>query len=300
VEAVRSPLLKDSYFGSVIFSVVGEAQHPWQEDVINVFRDPLPTDFAAIAYLDFANACARSGRLASHPFNTEHGLSMLQAWLMDEENASYGHSAAASIPFLSQEARDKIQSLAHRHPDDGVRLEAAWAAAKCGEAGGYQTLEAACKLPQQAFVAIQYLTELGAEGRIPLHARSEDFRAMSAMCEWLSHPMEFGRPPKEIRQIDTRELFWPPTNDRRRLWVFLYEYPPANCKTEPDLGYGMVGSCTFALFGESTSNLSINQVYGLHCAWELEKNHDPRAPQKRTPDAGILILKEYNPSVGGF
>ena len=252
-----------------------------------------------MAYLDLSNAIARSGRLSSHPFDSDAGFAMLAAWLSDpdEERYSYGHSAAASIPFLSPERRGKVLELADRHPDRAVQLEAAWAAAACGEARGYQTLQAACADPRYASSAMEYLRELGAEDRIPLHTGSEDFQAIAEMCDWLSHPMEFGRAPADIRQVDTRELFWPPTNDRRQLWVFRYEYPPRDGEKDPDVGYGMVGSVTFALFGESTANLSAEQVYALHCAWELESNHDQRAPKKRTVEAGLEILREYNPGL---
>jgi hypothetical protein len=177
-------------------------------------------------------------------------------------------------------------------------LEAAWAAAACGEGRGYQTLQEACADPRQASAAIRYLIELGAEDRIPSHTKSSDFQAISEMCEWLAHPNEFGQPPDEIRQVDTRELFWPPTNDHRKLWVFRYEYPPPDGGTEQDIGYGMVGSVTFALFGESTADFSAEQVYALHCAWELECNGDPRAPKKRTVEAGFQILRTYNPGFG--
>ena len=65
----------------------------------------------------------------------------------------------------------------------------------------------------------------------------------------------------------------------------------------------MVGSVTFALYGESTSGLSAEQIYGLHCAWELEMERDARAPcspeaKKRTAEVGIQILREYNPGFG--
>jgi hypothetical protein len=267
-------------------------------DIVEALRDPLPDGFRAVTYLELCNAVARSGKLARHPFDTEAGLALLQAWLLDKERSSYGHSAAASIPFLSQKAREKVQALAEQHPDRGVQLEAAWAAAACGEARGYKTLEAACADPREASAAMQYLIELGAEDRIPLHARSADFKAISEMCEWLAHPSEFGRPPHEIRQVDTRELFWPPSGDRRRLWLFRYEYPPCDGEIEPDIGHGMVGSITFALSGESTPDLSAEQIYGLHCAWELEMKCDARAPQKRTVEVGIQILREYNPGFG--
>jgi hypothetical protein len=298
--AARSPLLRDGYLWSVILGIVSEDGHPWQTDLVEALRDPLPDGFAAVAYLDLANAAARSGRLARHPFDTEAGLARLRAWLSDPDEKSYGHghSAAASIPFLSPRARAIVQALADRHPDHPVRLEAAWAAAACGEARGYGTLQAACADPRHAIAAMRYLSELGAEDRIPLHTRSADFQAISEMCEWLAHPQEFGRPPGDIRQVDTRELFWPPTNDRRRLWVFRYEYPPRDGETEPDIGYGMVGSVTFALFGQSTADHSAEQVYALHCAWELEMNHDPRAPNRRTVEAGMQILRGCNPGFG--
>jgi hypothetical protein len=297
VTAVRSPLLKDGYLWSVIFQIVSNNRHPWQTDIVEALRDPLPDGFSAVAYLDLSNAVARSGKLARHPFDTEAGLALLQGWLVDkdEERSSYGHSAAASIPFLSPWAREKVQALADQHPDRAVQLEAAWAAAACGESRGYERLQAACAAPQEAAAAMHYLTELGAEDRIPLHARSDNFKAISEMCQWLAHPMELGSPPHEIRQVDTRELFWPPTNDHRKLWVFRYEYPPRDGKAEPEIGHGMVGSVTFALFGEATPDLSAEQVYGLHCAWELEMKRDARAPQKRTVEAGIQILREYNP-----
>jgi hypothetical protein len=299
VTAVRSPLLKKGFLWSVIFKIVSNDRHPWQTDIVEALRDPLPDGFMAVVYLDLSNAVARSGKLARHPFDTEAGLALLRAWLLDpdERHYSYAHSATASIPFLSPETREKVRALADKHPAWHVQLEAAWAAAACGEDRGYETLQAACTDPRHASAAMKYLTELGAGDRIPLHARSADFKAISEMCEWLAHPNEFGRPPHEIRQIDTRELFWPPTNDRRRLWLFRYEYPPRDGKTEPDVGHGMVGSVTFALSGESTPDLSAEQIYGLHCAWELEMKGDPGAPEKRTAEVGIQILRKYNPGL---
>jgi hypothetical protein len=298
VTAVRSPLLQKGFLWSVIFKIVSSDRHPWQTDIVEALRDPLPDGFRAVTYLDLSNAVGRSGKIARHPFDTEAGVGLLEAWLLDKKRSSYGRSAALSIPFLSPQAREKVQALADAHPDRGVQLEAAWAAAACGEDRGYQTLEAACADPREASVAMRYLVELGAEDRIPEHSKTADFKAVSEMCEWLAHPNEFGRPPHEIRQVDTRELFWPPTGDRRRLWLFRYEYPPSDGETESDIGHGMVGSVTFALSGESTPGLSAEQIYGLHCAWELEMKRDPRAPNKRTAEVGIQILREYNPGFG--
>jgi hypothetical protein len=295
VTAARSPLLNDGYLWSAIFGCVSKNGHPWQKDLVQALRHPLPDGFTAIAFLDLCNAVARSGALPHHPFDTEPGLALLQSWLLDKDNSGHGHSAAASIPFLSPAAREKVQPLADQHPDRGVQLEAAWAAAACNDPQGYLRLQAACAVPQEAAAATAYLKELGADDRIPPHSLTDDFKAISQMCQWLAHPMEFGSPPAEIHQVDARELFWPPTNDRRKLWVFRYRYPPREGATEPEIGHGMVGSVTFALFGEATPDLSAEQVYGLHCAWELEVKRDPRAPSKRTVEAGIEILRQHNP-----
>ena len=300
VTGVRSPLLKNTFLWSVIFNIVSSDRHPWQSEIIEALRDPLPDGFSGIAYLDLSNTVARSGKLVRHPFDNEAGLALLEAWLLDkdEERSSFAHTAAATIPFLSPSAREKVQALADQHPDRGVQLEAAWAAAACGVERGFQTLEAACAVPQEAAAAMHYLAELEAEDRIPLESQSDDFKAIAGMCQWLAHPNEMGSPPFEISQVDARELFWPPTNDRRKLWVFRYAYPPPDGETEPQIGHGMVGSVTFALFGESTPGLSAEQIYGLHCAWELEVKSDARAPEKRTAEAGVQILKEYNPDFG--
>jgi hypothetical protein len=92
---------------------------------------------------------------------------------------------------------------------------------------------------------------------------------------------------------DTRELFWPPTNDKRRLWLIKYTYNDEE-RGETDRGIGMVGSVTFALFSEATADLSPEDIYGLHCCWEMEMNEDSRAPKKRGAKAGRKILSRKN------
>jgi hypothetical protein len=139
-------------------------------------------------------------------------------------------------------------------------------------------------------MARQYLEELGHAERIPPAALKPDFRAMAEMCLWLAHPHEFGEPPTDIHLFDTRELDWPPTNDRRRLWLFRYTYAGRGEDGIDEVGLGMVGSITFALFGETTAEMSPEDAYGLHCCWELEMNEDPRAPKKRTAKAGRKLL----------
>jgi hypothetical protein len=144
-------------------------------------------------------------------------------------------------------------------------------------------------------IACDYLHELDRADAIPQLALEPEFRARAEMCAWLMHPLEFGSPPDHIELYDTREIFWPPTNDRRRVWLFKYTYTAWGPEGEDDIGIGMVGSTTFALFSETTPIMTPEDVYALHCCWELQGNEDPRAPPERTAEAGRRILTEYNP-----
>jgi hypothetical protein len=203
-------------------------------------------------------------------------------------------------------------------------MEAAWAAARAGDQEGLSILHNFAADYRYSATAVAYLRELGAADEIPEAAQDPDFEAKAEMASWLAHPNEFGRVPDELELIDSRELFWPPTGDERWFWLFKYTYLPTEEELEddldeeeeddeefddelsddeedeeeetgPDIGIGLVGSITFALFGESTPDLSPEDIYGLHCAWELEHNEDDRAPEDRTPESGRAILRLHNP-----
>ncbi|HEY8430731.1 MAG TPA: hypothetical protein VIL20_20270 [Sandaracinaceae bacterium] len=109
---------------------------------------------------------------------------------------------------------------------------------------------------------------------------------MAACAEWLAHPNEMGRPPDSIELYDHRVAAWPPTNDVRPLWLFRYAYDGES----PAAGLVMFGSVTFALFGETSADLSPEDAYALHCCWELAMNGDPRAPEQRSVRAGRKLL----------
>ena len=101
---------------------------------------------------------------------------------------------------------------------------------------------------------------------------------------------------------DTRVLYWPPTRDRRRLWIFRYRYdvPPEDhleatghgCR---DTGVGLVGSITFSLLGETRPDMCPEDIYALHCCWELEHRGDDRCPGDRSVEAGRQLLAQHQP-----
>jgi len=294
-EVALSGFQSDSYMWTVIFGIFDE-EHEYWKVLLEALRNPLPKDFIRVSYLDFANKLLMGKKKIRHPFDSDQGVEILKSYLSDtdRDSYSYAHSATVALPFLHEKSRTELSKLAQKHPDISVRIESDWVLAKLGDKAGVNSLKNWALDPNYSSVACAYLKELGYEKEIPSLALEENFVAMAEMCDWLSHPNEFGRPPDKIEQYDSRTLYWPPTDDERKVWLFKYNFKPLEKGDKLETGISMVGSITFALFGEATQDLSPVEVYGLHCAWELESNEDSRAPKKRSPASGLKILKQYN------
>jgi hypothetical protein len=285
VRAVRDRLDPDGYLWSVVFNTlarVGKEAAP----IVEAIARPLPEGFLAVALLDAANQMAIANVLAAHPFDCSEGYSRLRGWLSDPDpdNASFALSATTALPFIGDTARLPLLAIADKRLEPGVRLEAAWVRVKCGDPDGVEALAQFAAEPRTASSAIRLLEELGRPDAVPAHASDPTFRAMAESIDWLSHPNEMGRPPDTIELFDHREAYWPPTDDERPLWLFRYSYDGDR------QGLVMYGSTTFALFGETTTNLTPEDAYALHCCWELEVNRDPRAPKTRSARAGRKLL----------
>jgi hypothetical protein len=309
IEAARLPLRPESYLWSVVFEQFGQAESflPW---LFKELSRPLPQGFIAVALLDLANHALLSGQVDDHPFDTRGGRKRLEEWLSaaDPAQHSYAASAAAALPYIRPPHRARLLALALDHADPKVQLEAAWASASLGSAAGVKYLRRLCLSPATSAAACSYLRELGREEMIPQEAMDPRFLAMVDLCTWLAGSSEFGRPPDHLDLIDTREMNWPPTNDRRRVWLlkFIYYADPSpetagqgyTTPTDRDVvGIGMVGSVTYVLRDEDTTGLPPLDLYALHCCWELQINKDPRAPSHRSVHAGREILKEHNPGM---
>jgi hypothetical protein len=219
--AAAHPATRDAYLWSVILSQLAEEDHPHADEIVARLSDPLPEGFAGVSFLDLANERARKGPRTVHPFDTAEGLRRLESWLADPapERFSYAISATAAIPFLRTPARQRLLDLAAQHSDPTVRLESYWAAATLGDERGIAALAEASRDPRQGSRALTYLEELGRLDDAPAEAQTAEHLALEEMADWLSHPTEFGKFPDALCVYDTRELFWPPTNDRRRLWL---------------------------------------------------------------------------------
>ncbi|RUL85260.1 HEAT repeat domain-containing protein [Tautonia sociabilis] len=289
--AARTPGLDDAYLWEVIFRTFDQ-QHPLRLTLCDRLRDPLPGGFAGIAYLDFANTLARAGFIDDHPFDTPEGRARLLDFLRDSDPDRFdrAHRAAAALPSLGASDREPLLALAMDHPSARVQMEGAWASARLGSEAGVRFLSRMCLDLNHSLQARLYLQELDRHDAVPERCTEPNFEAMAKMVDWLSHPMEFGRPPDEIALVDTRELLWPPTSDLRRLWIFRYRYAPAEPGQVEGKGVGVVGSITFALFGETSPEMPPEDIYALHCCWELQVEDDPRAPASRSVAEGRRLL----------
>jgi tetratricopeptide (TPR) repeat protein len=97
-------------------------------------------------------------------------------------------------------------------------------------------------------------------------------RAVAELAEWLAFPTELGDYPDEIELVDHRTLLWPPRRKETALWLFRYRARDVWGLDEDDTGVGLVGSTTFCLFGYENHRRHPDDVYALHCAWELRND----------------------------
>ena len=84
------------------------------------------------------------------------------------------------------------------------------------------------------------------------------------------------------------------------MWLFEYRYLPEDSDDqagdededddEGEVGVGMVGGITHSLLDETSPEMPVEDIYALHCCWELAFRLDPRAPEERTVEAGRVLL----------
>jgi hypothetical protein len=248
---------------SVAFKIFGSPEHRLGPALIDELLELLPSGIAAVLTLDLANTLCRQRRLEEHPFDTVAGHRLLEASLTREDAvlAKYTVNCVACLPFLKDEtARNRLAALAMDDSDPHVQMEAAWATAYLGSEAGVKCLARMTTDVHSSIRAQRYLEELCRTDAIPEACREPNFLALAKMSQWLAHPNECGRHPDNIELYDTRELYWPPTDDVRRLWIDRYKYDSKGPEEPAQTGLGLVGSVTFALFSDVTADLFVTEL----------------------------------------
>jgi hypothetical protein len=99
-----------------------------------------------------------------------------------------------------------------------------------------------------------------------------EWYARRELVRWLAHPVELGGAPEQVELWDRRTLFWPPTGDRRELFLFRYKHGRSR-------GVGLVGSVTCSMRGAGapSPDATPEDALAAHCLNELAAHGDPRA-----------------------
>jgi hypothetical protein len=250
-------------------------------------------DARALEVLNLANRLVAARRLWPHPAATR--LARLRRFIESENENDYGPALAAcyALALIPGAEGLELLELATQHPDPEVRLEALYARSRHDVPGAVEALARATLDPVMALRAREYLQELGKAHLRPKEADDPVLLAKAELISWLRHPNEFGEAPESIELWDRRVLDWPPTGDRRELFLFRYCYPAYvyGQDEQKEEGVGLVGSVTFSLTDETKPppEGTPEDAYVAHCLWELRQEGDPRA-EMLTPDQVRALL----------
>ena len=278
-----------------------DAEHPHTEAVMKALSENPPANFTGIQLLDAANSLFLDGWQGAHPFDSPQGAACLRGWLQEHDDAksSYAHCAALGAAFIHTSERQQLIALAMKHPDNEVRMEAAWADVHTGGNEGLELLKQACLRVHDSRRARDYLEELDHEKDIPSSALEPAFAAQADMSRWLQHPNELGTAPLTIEVFAHRKLHWPPTDDERELWLIRFTYQFKD-DAMPKTAFGMVGSMTWSSFEEYKTPPSPEELLLHHCTLEMERDEHRSENAAKKDEArreALQALQKANPGV---
>ncbi len=288
--AIQKKIGTDEFQWGPIFETVLTVPLPSDEFFARL-KQNLPSGQAGLALLRAANNAALDGDLKSHPFDSAAGLNRLRVWLSDRYNSDPANSAAVALAFVSPEIRTQLLPLALNYPNPLAQMEAGWAAGRHGDEQGLRTLANFCRELEYSERAQRYLEEIGRGEVIPEEARAPDFLARAKFSDWLQHPNELGEAPDQVEVIDRRELKWPLEDEPRPFWLLRYTLRDDTGLEPDDVGVGLVGSLTWCFFDPQMLRRPPEDVYAIHCAWEMEQQQLIRIQEAGSTKLGDELQK---------
>ena len=167
------------------------------------------------------------------------------------------------------------QALAPGHRR--LRVEAAAALARLGDADGERILLELASEPVARLRVLAYAEELGRLDQVAAEHQSPVARAEGELAAWLSEPMQFGVAPGRLELLDERMLYWPGADDPEPCYLFRFEYELGRH------GYrnvGMSGPCVHA-FQTDLSDTPIEDIYAAFAGWQCEHRDIYEVPAER-------------------
>jgi hypothetical protein len=113
------------------------------------------------------------------------------------------------------------------------------------------------------------------------------------MATWLAHPMEFGTPPMEIKEIYREKTSWPLFDDEIEL-VF-HQYKMKNGFTS----IGMTGPITWSFLGDNLNGFSMEELKRLYAGWYIafsainSENYSEKQNQKQWVEVEAKLKREH-------
>jgi hypothetical protein len=269
---------------------------PYSRALIQGLAKHIPRETACLAFLDLCNHAFEEGWVQPHAFECEAGLAKLAKYLhpQSQRQPEYARAAAQSLKYLSSEHRGPLEQLASQHPDPIVSLQIVIERAAAGDESQRNVLMERCKDVRASYLTQQCMERSGLALLIPSESKDPNFLILAEMAYWLATSSDYQTAPDSLERIDSRTLFWPPDHQNKTLHLvrYHYEHPPRDL---PAQGIGLVGSRVGSLIGESQPEMPPEDLYGLHCCWEMEQAGDPLAPRNRTAKTGRNLLRRGNP-----
>ncbi|MBI1249515.1 hypothetical protein GC197_16945 [bacterium] len=162
-------------------------------------------------------------------------------------------------------AEGKLKSaldLKHRK----LRSEAAIALAQLGNEEGKELLIELAKEPACRPRILDVAEQLELLDKIPDELKTVQAKVEGELATWLSLDTQFGMPPHEVHQVDTRELGWPGFEEpiECHLVQYAYHMPGGTFQS-----VGIVGPVTQS-FAVDLTSLSLPDIYSAFAGWQAE------------------------------
>lgn len=280
-----------------IFDTIKD-RHPNAVEICDVLHHNIPSGFCGLAYLRFASGLVETGRISKHPADTPACIKLIEQTLsgLDPENVTDVRVAITALPYIREPERTRLFALAREHQDIFAQIDTARALSAAGFEEGVRRLAELCRNIDATKMARGFLEELGLRDSIPEECLTPDALARTEMYHFLWTTGGYRRPPDHLELHDKRSLYWPPSSQRERLWLFSYGYEPQAEGDEYEDGVGIVRSGSAEIAFDATSDMRAGDIYALQCAWELRLLKAPGAPKELTVEDGREILARHNPS----
>ncbi|MEW4455269.1 HEAT repeat domain-containing protein [Bremerella sp. JC817] len=229
----------------------------------DIERHPAADRVEALGEL-FAGLVARLGKFENEP--PTEVKDFVAAKVAVTEATSIALAICDAFTLIGdQKAVGKLKSaldLKHRK----LRSEAAISLAKLGNEEGKELLVELAAEPVCRQRVLATAEELDLLPKIAAEYQTEQAKVEGELAAWLSLDTQFGMPPHEIHQIDTRTLGWPGFEDpiECHLVQYAFHMPGGTFQS-----VGIVGPATQS-FAVDLAPLGLADVYAAFAGWQAE------------------------------